>query len=240
MSLVAGVDGRRGGWALALVRFTDAGLIEELTWDVVDVQDAAGALEVFRRAREAGAEGVGVDAPIGLPVDRWRRCDLEAKRALGRASARVFLAPPREVLAAPDYGSARALARLVLHGRSISAQAYGIRRIVLAVDEALASRSTTGRWARRHVVEVHPELSFIGMSGQEQPLPPKRTPAGRAAREAVISGWLRSGATLDAPVGTDHLDALAVAWSAHRWVQGRAGVLGGDVDQLGLPMRIVI
>jgi predicted RNase H-like nuclease len=240
MTLLAGVDGRRGGWALALVRFTGAGLIDEVTWDAVGVQDAEGALEVFRRARAAGAEAVGVDAPIGLPADRWRRCDLEAKRALGRASARVFLAAPREVLAAPDYGSARALARLVLHGRGISAQAYGIRRIVLAVDDAVASPSPTGRWARTHVVEVHPELSFIGMSGQAQPLPPKRTPAGRAAREAVVSDWLASAATLGAPDGTDHLDALAAAWSAHRWVQGAAGVLGGDVDQAGLPMRIVV
>jgi hypothetical protein len=40
MSLVAGVDGRRGG-GLWLVRFTDAGLIDELTWDVVDVRCAA-------------------------------------------------------------------------------------------------------------------------------------------------------------------------------------------------------
>jgi predicted RNase H-like nuclease len=240
MSLVAGVDGRRGGWAMALVRFSDAGFIDDVTWDVVRVQDAEGALEVFRRARAAGVSAVGMDAPIGLPSDRWRRCDLEAKRALGRASARAFLAAPREVLAAPDYGSARALARLVLHGRGISAQAYGIRRIVLAVDEALTSRSPSGRWARTHVVEVHPELSFIGMSGQGQPLPPKRTPAGRAAREAVVSEWLAPGVTLTAPDGTDHLDALAAAWSAHRWAQGGAAVLGGDIDQAGLPMRIVI
>ena len=152
----------------------------------------------------------------------------------------MFLAPPREVLAAPDYGSARALARLVLHGRSISAQAYGIRRIVLAVDEALGSQTPAGRWARGHVVEVHPELSFMKMSGHEQALPPKRTPAGRASREALVSGWLPSGTTLCAPDGTDHLDALAAAWSAHRWVEGGAFVLGGDVDQAGLPMRIVI
>jgi predicted RNase H-like nuclease len=89
-------------------------------------------------------------------------------------------------------------------------------------------------------VEVHPELSFMKMSGQAQPLPPKRTPAGRASREAVVSGWLTSGSTLGAPAGSDHLDALATAWSAHRWVEGGACVLGGDVDQAGLPMRIVI
>jgi len=240
MPLVAGVDGRRGGWALALVDIGPDGVIREVAWDVVAGQDAAGALAVITRARARGAGAIGVDAPIGLPHDRWRRCDLEAKRRLGRASARVFLAAPREVLAAPDYGSARTLARELLHGRGISAQTYGIRGIVLALDDALRSGSADGRWARRHVVEVHPELSFMEMSGQAVPLPPKRTPAGRAAREAVLSRWLRPDLRLQAPAGDDHPDALAAAWSAHRWASGEATVLGGDLDQAGLPMRMVI
>ena len=128
----------------------------------------------------------------------------------------------------------------VLHGRGISAQTYGIRGIVLALDDALRSGSADGRWARRHLVEVHPELSFMEMSGQAVPLPPKRTPAGRAARDAVLSRWLRPGLRLQAPDGDDHPDALAAAWSARRWASGEATVLGGELDRAGLPMRMAI
>jgi len=248
MVTVAGVDGRRGGWALALAAFSGPGepRLQAVEWAVMAGQDADGAAAVFERARAAGAVSVGVDAPIGLPDHAWRPCDLLAKRRLGRASARVFLAPPREVLAAPDYATARACARRVLDGKGVSAQAFGIRGIVLAVDDALRAEPGTppslrerAEWARRHVVEVHPELSFMAMSGRTQPLPPKRTPAGRAAREAALAAWLAPGLVLDAPDGDDHLDALAAAWSAERWARGAAEILGGELDGAGLPMQMV-
>ena len=46
--------------------------------------------------------------------------------------------------------------------------------------------------------------------------------------------------SLNLPAGDDHLDALAAAWSAHRWSHGQAEVLGGSLDATGLPMRIVV
>ena len=47
----------------------------------------------------------------------------------------------------------------------------------------------------------------------------------------------------DPPAGAgldDALDALACAWTARRWARGEAEVLGGEVDVLGTPMRIVV
>jgi predicted RNase H-like nuclease len=150
------------------------------------------------------------------------------------------------VLAAPTYADARAVARELL-GKGISAQTYGIRRIVLAVDDALRAGpgEPAGRWAvgqLPQVLEVHPELSFMAMSGRGpgDPLPSKRTPAGRRARVEAVGGWLRPGLALDPPDGDDHLDALAAAWSAWRWACGTAEELGGEPDEVGLPMRIVI
>jgi predicted RNase H-like nuclease len=238
---VAGVDGRRGGWAVALVglgRGSGPSRPVALHWHTVAGQDRDGFVQVLALARAAGAEAVGADVPIGLPADDWRSCDLSAKRRLGRASARVFLAPPREVLAAPDYGTARAVARVMLGGRGVSAQTYGLRAVVLAVDDALVGDA----WARAQVVEVHPELSFMALAGRGpgEPLESKRTPPGRAVRAALLGGWLGSGVRLEAPDGDDHLDALAAAWSADRWARGEAEILGGDLDSAGLPMRIVI
>jgi predicted RNase H-like nuclease len=231
---VLGVDGRRGGWAVAAVTADGAG-VRSLAWHTVPGQDAAGFRAVLQLAERLGATAVGVDCPIGLPADTWRACDLAAKARLGRASARVFLAPPRAVLAAPDYATARVVARAVLHGRGVSAQAYGIRRVVLAVDEVLAAGPPPC-----DVVEVHPELSFAALAGAAGALPSKRTPAGRDARIAALAAQLRPGLPFDPPDGDDHLDALAAAWSAWRWAAGRADVLGGAPDERGLPMRILI
>jgi predicted RNase H-like nuclease len=234
MVLVAGVDGRRGGWALALVAVDGDGDPVDVRWADVAGQDAAGFRRVLTLA--AGAAAVGVDCPIGLPRDAWRPVDLEAKRRLGPASARVFLTPPRAVLAATTYSEARAVARAVLAGRGVSAQTYGLRRIVLAVDQVLTSGEDTDV-----VLEVHPELSFMALAGRApgDPLPSKKTDAGRAARLAALGGWAPD-AVSGAPAGDDGLDALAAAWSAWRFVTGRAEVLGGAPDDLGVPMRMVV
>ena len=231
MPLIAGVDGRRAGWAVALV--TLRGRRPAVGWHVVPGQDAEGFRTVLSIAR--GADVVGVDCPIGLPEHDWRACDLLAKRRLGRGSARVFLTPPRPVLAASTYPQARLVARDLLGGRGVSAQSYGLRRVVLAVDDVLRAGVPAD------VVEVHPELSFMALAGRApgDPLPSKKTPAGRAARLAALARWLPDAAT-EAPDGDDGLDALAAAWSAWRHATGAAETLGGDADAHGLPMRIVI
>jgi predicted RNase H-like nuclease len=60
-----------------------------------------------------------------------------------------------------------------------------------------------------------------------------------AARTAALAGWVPDVDAV-APLGDDGLDALAVAWSAWRWACGAAEVLGGELDEHGLPMRMVI
>jgi predicted RNase H-like nuclease len=246
VDVVVGVDGRRGGWAVAVVRVhAGSGRARHVAWRTVPGQDAAGAAAVLDLAAAAGAAALGVDCPVGLPADGWRPCDLEAKRLLGAASARVFLAPPREVLAAPTYADARAVARDLLGGRSVSAQTYGLRRMVLALDAVLRPRSPALHPLADRVAEVHPELSFMALAGRawRDPLPSKKTAPGRAAREAALRRWLTpaaAAALADAPDGDDHLDALVTAWSAWRRLSGDAVVLGGEADAAGLPMRIVV
>lgn len=187
---------------------------------------------VLLRAERDGVRAVGIDVPIGLPAGAWRPADLLAKRRLGAASARVFLVPPRVVLAAPDYGTARTRCREVMGGKGLSAQTWGLRRPVLAVDELLREPDL----ARDHLVETHPELSFAALAGRV--LPSMKGLDGRTARLAALAGWLDldPGAV---PAGDDHLDAAACAWSASRWSAGVAEVLGGEPDDRGLPQRIV-
>jgi len=220
---VVGVDGRRGGWAVAVAHGDPA--TARIEWHTV------GELpDVLALGRSLGAAAFGFDVPIGLPTSHWRAADLAAKRELGSAHARVFLTPPRVVLRAPDYASARVVCREVLGGKGLSAQTWGLRGPVLALDEALSDP-----WTRDHVVETHPELSFAELSGAV--LPSKKTTPGREARGRAVSGWAE---VTDVPAGDDHLDAAACAWSAMRWAAGTARVLGGEPDERGLPQRIVV
>ncbi len=213
MTAVLGVDGCRGGWVGALV--TGGSVI----W--LRLPDVDAALAV-------GADAVGIDMPIGLPRQGRRECDLLAKRLLGPAHPRVFLTPPRAVLAAATYEEAGHLHRGLVSGKGLSVQTWHLAARIAEVDR---------RADDRRLVEVHPELSFALLAGRV--LPPKRTAGGREARLDTLRRWL-PGLT-DVPRGDDAPDALAAAWSAARWLAGSARTLPDDPprDEAGRPMRIV-
>lgn len=216
---VLGVDGCRGGWMGALV--ADGAV----TW--LRFGDITAALAV-------GAAVVGVDMPIGLPATGRRECDLLAKKTLGAAHPRVFLTPPRAVLAAPDYAVAGELHRGLVGGAGMSVQTWHIVDRIAQVDEAADDE---------RLVEVHPELSFAALAGRV--LSPKRTSEGRAERLAALDRWLPGavGRTElpSGPLAIDALDALAAAWSAQRYLTGTARVLPAEPprDERGRQMRIV-
>ena len=215
---VLGVDGCPGGWVGALV----AGA--EVTWHTGD----------FAALLALGADAVAVDIPIGLPRGgERRRADLEARAELGAQRSSVFLVPPRVVLEAGSQPDATRLSRAA-GSVGVSIQTFHLLGKVAEVDAHVR--------AGADVIEVHPEVSFRRMCGR--PLPPKRKLAGRVARLEVLRGWLPD---LELPTPLpgrarpdDCLDAVACAWTATRWARGEAEVLGGETDQLGLPMRIVV
>jgi len=214
VTTVLGVDGCRGGWVGALVEGS------RVSWHRFATIAEALALPVA---------AIGVDMPIGLPATGRRACDLEAKSLLGRAHPRVFLAPPRGVLAAATYAEAGRLHRELTGGLGLSVQTWHLVPKIREVD-AVADDP--------RIVEVHPELSLAALGGAG-PLPSKKTAAGRAARVALLTGWL--GDLVALPTGDDGLDALAGAWSARRWLAGRGRSLPGvpAYDEIGRPMRIV-
>jgi predicted RNase H-like nuclease len=220
---VAGVDGMRGGWVVAVVHAPD-----RVTWSAVP--DAAAVLD---RAGECRA--VGVDVPIGLPARGRRACDVAAAARLGSARSSVFPAPVRAVLDAGGYSEACTLARSV-DGRAVSRQAWNL---VPKIAEWAAALSP----GERRVVEVHPELSFRAMAPATR-FAAKRTARGVGQRLAALRGFVDSGAVLaDLPAGPgldDALDALAAAWSALRWSAGTAEVLGDTLTTEGTPMRIAV
>ena len=214
MTRVLGVDGCRAGWVGALVEG------DRVTWHHLPDITAALAMP---------ADVVAVDMPVGLPAYGRRDCDLLAKAVLGRAHSRVFLAPPRGVLAAGSYSDAGRLHRELTGGRGLSVQTWNLVPKIREVD-AVADDP--------RLVEVHPELSLAELAGTG-PLPSKKTAAGRAARVSLLTGWVPDLG--DLPSGDDGLDALAAAWSGARWLAGRARTLPEHptYDEIGRPMRIV-
>lgn len=223
MAAVLGVDGCPGGWVGALV---DDSL--EIAWHC----------GTFAELLQLPADVVAVDIPIGLPAGGVRRrADVLARARPGMPASSVFSAPHREVLAALDHPEASRLSRAA-GGVGVSLQTYNIVPKIREVDRLLArDPSLHGR-----VVEVHPEVSFRLLSGG-RPLDRKLGPSGRAARLALLAGWLPDPALPRPRPGRskpdDCLDALACAWTGWRWRRGEAEVLGGERDAAGHPMRIV-
>lgn len=209
------MDGCPGGWVGALVLGTS------VRWLLLPDAEAVCAVR---------AAAVGIDIPIGLTHSGPRRCDLLARQRLGARRSSVFPAPVRAVLDATSYADARSRSR-VASGRGLSVQTWNICDRIADVD----------RTVREHdrVVEVHPELVFAFLAGA---LPSKKQPIGRAHRERALRGWLPAGwPPAPKPARPDDaLDALACAWTARRWLSGRAEVLGGELDDRGIPMRIVV
>lgn len=229
--LVAGVDGCRAGWVVAVTRA--AGPAPVLSVDVVARID-----EVFARVRSGELAAIGLDMPIGLPASGRRACDDLTRARLGPRRSSVFPTPPRPLLGSADHAEACARGR-ALDGRGISVQAFNLLAKIGEVDDAIDVALT------EKVVEAHPESAFAELAGA--PLPTtKRTAEGRAARFALLAEPFPDSAdllTARAPGAApdDVLDAAAAAWSARRWAAGTAVVLtDGSRDERGLPMRVAV
>jgi predicted RNase H-like nuclease len=229
--LLLGVDGCRGGWAVA----ERDGAYVELHLE----RDFEGVLA------RAGRRGVvAVDMPIGLSDAAPRACDVEARRLLGpgRASS-VFPAPARAVLGATTYATACA-ASVAACGRALSLQTFHLLARIREVDGAVTPA------LQRRVREVHPELVFAALAGGRGLGAGKRTREGHEARRALLEAALgpvpdlalarrRLGPT---DVGLDDLaDALACLVAAARIAGGRERrVPAGPArrDRRGLAMEI--
>jgi predicted RNase H-like nuclease len=228
--LVAGVDGCRGGWVAVIAGCHPQ---DDRPCEVAVVTSVAPLLARIERGELAA---LAIDMPIGLADSAPRRCDLEARRLLGRRRSSVFPAPVRATLGAADHAEAGRRSRAA-SGRSLSIQAFNLLPKVAELDRLL------GPQHHDTVVEAHPELAFLRLAGGRA-LPPKRTPEGRARRVELVGPVLAGVAAVElartagAPLG-DLLDAAALVATARRVVAGTAAVLGdGERDATGRPMRI--
>jgi len=234
VALVAGVDGCRAGWVVAVAEVTADGPVVRS----VDVEPTLGPL----LGRVAGGEVqvVALDMPVGLSADGPREADRAARAALGQRRSSVFPAPVRAVLGATDHADAVARSRAAC-GAGIPVQAWHLVPKVREVDDLLRGAAPDVRSAVR---ESHPELAF-SLLGDGPCTHPKRTPAGRRERLARLRPWVPDRWTTPSrtPAGAardDVLDALVLAVRAAQWLgPGPAAVVLGDgTDEHGLRMQV--
>jgi predicted RNase H-like nuclease/predicted enzyme related to lactoylglutathione lyase len=211
---VAGVDLARG--ALAVVVLEENRVVEAFRCDT------------FADALLVDAEVIGVDLPIGIPENGPRPADQAARRFVGPRGSSVFATPLRRVLEAETYEQARLVAT-ELTGKSISAQAYALRRRILELDEYASDDP--------RVIEVHPEVSYRELA--HGPLLSKHRTDGLVQRRLLLQ---QSGIDVPASVPRvaepDLLDATVVAWSAARYARGEALPLPvGHAERIGVIWR---
>ena len=228
---VIGVDGCPGGWVSVAYEAGAGTLTPQIYYSFQQLLDA-----------NTDAAAIGVDIPIGLSAGSPRSCDLEARQLLKHRRSSVFPAPDPRVLDASSRDEAdRRLRGLVNKG--VSAQAFGIFRKVAEVNQVVTKD------VQDHVFEVHPEVSFWALAG-EQPMEhsKKKGPGFEERRRLLelvlgIRIWTREEArSVARPAGPDDLlDATVAAWTARRVAEGRAArlPLHPQVDARGLRMEIV-
>ena len=246
--LAVGVDGARGGWAVAVLYESGTRLL--LLGDIGEIA----------RLRADSAAPVAIDIPIGLPeAGGFRPCDVAARRLLGRRASTVFAPPARYLLpAAGDYTAMRALVARERErtpaAKGVSAQSAGIARKVREVDEWVRAHPDSERW----LFECHPELSFLALDAgrplereasrvRARPLDGKRSPAGARRRLQLVSAVFPDAAERIAAAPqagsqaerSDWLDAYAALAAAVSVTRGEHATLGAGRDAEGVPMRIV-
>ncbi|GAA2782711.1 DUF429 domain-containing protein [Kitasatospora paracochleata] len=223
---VLGVDGCRGGWVgIALVdgRFQRAWFERTLA-------------ELLGRVPEA--EVVAVDIPLGLLETGRRQAEALARPLLSPHGSRIFSVPPRAAWVESDNDRAAAdrISRQ-FGGGGMSAQTWGLKEKV---------RDARPCWEAepQRLIEVHPELSFRELAGGATVRPGKKTWNGTAVRRRLLAA---AGIVLPDDLGgagtvppDDCLDAAAAAWSAQRYLEGRAVSLPDppEPDRLGRPVAV--
>lgn len=241
-SVVAGVDGCRGGW---IVVVGDPGEPDAAGVHVVPAFSAVLDLP--------GSPGtIAVDMPIGLPEHLdgpGRACEVAVRQLLGERRSSVFSTPARMAVMQEDYRRAceEATARST-PPRKVSRQSFALFPRIREIDSLLRARPDL----RGRIFETHPEVCFAEMNaGRPAGLPKKvhgrPNPGGLAERLELLARAGLPASLLERiwqppaqAAMDDFLDACACFWTAGRLVRGIARCWPEDPprDAFGLEMAI--
>jgi predicted RNase H-like nuclease len=236
---LAGVDGCPFGWAVAFLRADLSEARVRLVPRFTDVANAPEAPAV-----------IAVDIPIGLSERTGhggRAAEKAVRPLLGARQSSVFSVPSRAAIAAHDYHEACQIAVATSQPpRKVSKQLFMLAPKIREVDAALRADPTLSQ----RVFEVHPELAFWRLNGEQALSEPKKVksrsyePGLALRRRLLIAAGLPAAAVEALPpkgAGSDDLiDALACVTIAQRIYSGVARSFPDppECDAFGLTMAI--
>lgn len=218
---LAGVDGCPAGWIAVFVRPVDGEHVMAVFPCFADVL-----------AAEEAPDLIAVDMPIGLPERSGaggRAAENAVRPLLGARQSSVFSVPSRLAIYTANYREACQVALATSEPpRRVSKQLFNIAPKICEVDEVLRNdKSAAGR-----VYEVHPELAFWRLNGEQPLSEPKKVKSrlylpGLALRRRLLHAAGLPSALIEAPPpeganADDLLDALACAVVARRLHAGTA------------------
>ena len=230
---VAGVDGCRAGWIVALLDLDTRALTVRLIGSVAEIE---------RLPEKPGR--IAIDMPMGFAEAAGkggRQCEREARALLPGKSSSVFSLPCRAALAAADYPTALKLNRASgPDAVGLSKQAFHLFDKLRDLDDWI----TPDR--QKRCIEAHPELAFSLLNGDKPVLSRKRKPDGRIDRLRLLR---RAGLKVPDTMLTtrlkgcgidDLLDAIVLTRTAERHLRGAARSLPEKPprDARGLKMEI--
>jgi len=128
------------------------------------------------------AARVLVGAPVGLPADARRSCDVATKGKLGRHHHRAFYAPTRAAVYRGNLEAAKETNESAA-GYSIRNQVWSLVPRIREVDEFLDENPG----ARDRIGETHPELCFYALNGRDAVAAPATTAEGVRRRTALLA-----------------------------------------------------
>ncbi|MCK4785140.1 MAG: DUF429 domain-containing protein [Desulfobacteraceae bacterium] len=239
---VAGVDGCRAGWLVAIVLVTRQSSQRDTT--CVFKFTSFFVAHIFKEllSKTSDCELVCVDIPIGLSDGKKpRECDLAARKLLrGPRASSVFPAPIRQCFWTKDYETASKIC-FEHSGKKLNRQSFTLLEKIRQVDDLMTPV------LQERVREIHPEISFWALNAKKPIQQNKKTVPGQARRHKLLQeiftdmDSILAQTPLHGYVMDDALDALVAAWTAGQTVIGKAETLpqNPEFDSKGLRMKIL-
>ncbi len=112
-----------------------------------------------------------VDIPIGILPDRFRICDMMARKLLKERKSSIYPVPPWRAIITNSYKKGLCISRK-LTGKGFSKQLWNIRKPIIEVNLYLREHPDQ----REIIYESHPELCLKALCGKD--FPSKHTPEG--------------------------------------------------------------
>ncbi len=167
--MFVGADSCKDGWFIVVV--------EDNSWGADVLPDMRSLWQKF-----SSALLILVDIPIGLPESGPRRCDIEARKLLGRPRrSSVFPVPCWAAISAETYEKASNI-NYQRTGKRLSRQTWSITPKIREVNCFLLEVKS----ARSRVREIHPEICFWALAGGQPMRHSKKTEEGFCERRKVL------------------------------------------------------